>query len=485
MSTPKLDAVVNPLTYDICRYDKLRIEGHVGMSVDRAVEQLLKLRQAFNLDFDIIALNADDSSRTVFLPDDSKVADLQASYLACRNEFVCCATQLLNVLRRLEVSRAAADGFIRNVGANADNSESGKAMEFFLSSQASIGTTLELYIKTLTTMSELLPLDLKRFEPIRFAEAHRVFLAMSMAFKVWMCCIFGLWKTRLVAAAGIREAQVRLVAIQTEVDGADEHELIAKMKKHAMGLEPLEKSANSVDLGKGTSAAASALTFICMALKLLEMSICRLTDDCVAAKFETFYRGLVNRVSKISAISRFASAHPGMEHIAGTNRGGTFILVYREEREFRELALRIKNNSNRLMREEPLEVDFGDKTIAAITGADGLLRVRLPADVGEIRIFRDGFNIHNVALADVAGNNEVRFEPTSDAGLRELANDGDNPVRALSAQMQLLGKQIESELTGAQLVEQDERALLESLGLIDAGEAGVLTVRERSLRDHR
>ncbi len=51
------DKVVNPLKYELERYNFFRVEGHIGKQIDNALATIVQQKQSFSLPFDVIALN--------------------------------------------------------------------------------------------------------------------------------------------------------------------------------------------------------------------------------------------------------------------------------------------------------------------------------------------------------------------------------------------------------------------------------------------
>lgn len=53
------EAVTEPLRYDLEPYDFLRIEGHIGQKMPKALASILRIKQEARLPFDVVALSAD------------------------------------------------------------------------------------------------------------------------------------------------------------------------------------------------------------------------------------------------------------------------------------------------------------------------------------------------------------------------------------------------------------------------------------------
>jgi hypothetical protein len=86
-----LDAIVNPLKYDIERYNFFRVEGHVGKNYAQAVTTVINQRDQFNLPFEVVALSTATISRFVTSQDDHDChfKDLDSLYEVLIAELIC------------------------------------------------------------------------------------------------------------------------------------------------------------------------------------------------------------------------------------------------------------------------------------------------------------------------------------------------------------------------------------------------------------
>jgi hypothetical protein len=84
------DPVVNPLLYDIEKFDFFRVEGHIGKPVNDAIVKAKQLQQKYNLPFDIIALSADYIGALIKGEEpECVIQDLESDYRVLIAEFVC------------------------------------------------------------------------------------------------------------------------------------------------------------------------------------------------------------------------------------------------------------------------------------------------------------------------------------------------------------------------------------------------------------
>ena len=273
-----------PLLYDICEYPKLRIEGHVGMELQNAITQLKELRQEYNLPFELMTLKL-NASDNYLLADNSQIADLQGQYLVLRNELVCCLRDLIEILQnRLKL---LDEGVFRPL-----------ILYFFFVLHTSPGVPhpsriraivehyfpnfYDLYIQSLSTLAEQLPPNLKEFNIERFQAAHNLVHAMSTLVKSFI----NTWGELPQIPLSDNDPALLLRSRFTD--------------------------------------------FLSLVLNYVELFLDQIGENCLRAKFETLYGLFIERVERVGTLSRFTQEVQGLEHIAGTTKGGTFILVYED-----------------------------------------------------------------------------------------------------------------------------------------------------------
>ncbi len=279
----------NPLMVDLCGYPKLRIEGHVGKSVDIAVEELKELRSRYNLDFDILTLKLDGAPNRVYLPDDTKIADLQTLYSIERNRLVCCIEDMLELIREQKENISL---IMRYFAYNRARSTEGT-----LSSNAMYKTTYET-IKT-------------RFETLYSRLAQYV----------------------AVLPPHIKDFNMSALNLcHCDIDS-----LCMELKQYVRGEAPASVSSREETATSGTIGIINSS--IPPVVNTFETFLDTIRDRCLLASFGSILKGFLERVKTISLFSGFNTAVPGMEHIAGTMWGGTFILVYEEVTRKKQVTL--------------------------------------------------------------------------------------------------------------------------------------------------
>jgi hypothetical protein len=287
--------VESPLHYGICNYPKLRIEGHVGMQLQKAIVRLNRLRQQYNLPFEVMTLKLNDTNNYL-LADESLISDLQAQYLVLRNELVCCLRDLIAILQdrlKLEDERIFRPlilyyFFILYKNWGYPNYPS---LPNLISSR--IGVIVQqlfldfykLYLEALSSLEKALTPSLKDFSVARFQAAHNLVHAMS-------------------------------ILVKSLINSWGDLSLIPWPEPEATDPSfPLKSQFTDL---------------LSLVLNYVELFLAQIGENCLRAKFETLYELFVNRVERIGTLSQFTQEVHGLEHIAGTTKGGTFILVYED-----------------------------------------------------------------------------------------------------------------------------------------------------------
>ncbi len=96
-----------PLVFDFEAHDFFRIEGHIGMEKTHALQKIIKLRERYNLPFDIVLLRLGEKTGASDLKD-CEIAIFQAQYTKLRTDLMCALKEaeddnvepLLNKLRK-------------------------------------------------------------------------------------------------------------------------------------------------------------------------------------------------------------------------------------------------------------------------------------------------------------------------------------------------------------------------------------------------
>jgi hypothetical protein len=373
------ERITNPLKYDICKYPKLRIEGHVGKGLAEAIDTLTKLKQENNLNFDIIALKLDnDNSNQFYLADTSKIADLQALYLIERNDLVCC---LRDIIKLLEQSKGTISSVIYFIlyysfyyGRQTQNGIITPAYNAF-------NKFYSLYLDSLKNyLLEELPINLQDFDINDFEDAYNLVNSMSLLIKYFI----DTWN------------DVDLLLIR---DPRQEQE--TDQKKEVIILSDL----------------------LSLILNAFELFLDKILDDCLQARFATIYNLFSERVKNFSLFSRFTKKISGIEHIAGTNKDGTFILVYEQSRT-RIIEGNVIDNQGKAIAIRGLKVMIPfRKTSFVLTDDKGKFRINIPNGIKQLIFTKVGYKVQTIQLEEKTNDVDIPMIPLTPLD-KDLTNQG-------------------------------------------------------------
>lgn len=338
-------ALVTPLLADICSLPKLSIEGHVGKILEDAVNELKRLRRHYNLSFDLLALKLSRQLDEVAIADDALIADLQAQYLIERNELVCCLEDLLEYTKKHEKLIGALLLLILSLlFENSTVVNSGQ-----INWQDLISDLLDGYQVSISKMIEALPEDIRKFNFPLLNAIFPAFNAFTTLFKYGV----NTW-------------------------GDIESFLLTDRANTTFG---------SIAGKWMLSDLASAI------LNFWELFLDKVGDDCILGKFYTIATMFKTRLQTFTLFSSFNESIHGMEHIAGTTKGGTFILVYEDEEERKDVIGNVFDESGKAVEGAIIVNASNNNVMYGVTDSKGRFTIRVPKDVKSVRIVKPGHAI--------------------------------------------------------------------------------------------
>jgi hypothetical protein len=319
----------------------------VGKDLKTAVEDLKKLRQQFNLSFDILALKLDRRFDEIVIADENLIADLQTLYMAERNEIVCC---LEDLGKYTDDNKSSILFFLTEMAAVVFNIQGSSFVlnlvhDFF-------EQWLDAYMITIKEMVESLAPDIKEFDFPRMMQSFPAFTSFTSAFKY----IVNTW-------------------------GDVEAYMVYKMEN-----------------GGNAGARWLMSDLISVVLNFWELYLDKVTDDCILGKFYTIYSTFIERVKTFSLFSSFNKRIHGMEHIAGTTRGGTFILVYTDEDDRQIIEGKLIDDKGKAL-EGAMIMDDETGIFYGYTNDEGFYNVNVPRATKNLSYMKSGY---------VSGTNSVR-----------------------------------------------------------------------------
>ncbi len=340
------DNVVHPLLYDIERFDFFRIEGHIGKNVTNAISLVKTLQQENNLPFDITALSADYIGALVRGEEPKCVIqDLESNYrmiiaeLICKvHDAFCFAAKLPFVLPDRIVNFTAAN-FARATVEDATAIKSTLAFNPNLIEKVSHPFTSSLVnefqaIKQYTKGDTLLKLCNPGANTIGAA-----YINMKGQFANPVSVNTDLPVTSIqFHAFEFIDAIESILELVMNNELADVNTADLKTRNERLEKEVRVISAFAIlFLQKLESNDQSSLSDLAsdMYLDLLIFNLETILNLCFVEQVEALKSEYNRRMAQYRLAKNFSyyfKTHGGIEHKAGVPRGGTFILVYHEER---------------------------------------------------------------------------------------------------------------------------------------------------------
>ncbi|HTE12503.1 MAG TPA: hypothetical protein VK645_16080, partial [Chitinophagaceae bacterium] len=358
------DMVINPLFYEIEWYNFYRVEGHIGKNINTALTEVKSLQQNFNLPFDTVALSADYIGALVKGEEPQcSILDLESDYRILIAEFICklhdtfCYVAKLGFTPPLQI----LTGVFTNATAGASGSTTRKS--------AGAKKTAATKAKTAEKLLAAIP------DTINIVTDHPFISGLVSEFQA-------------IAAYTKGNTLVRLCAPAANTIGSYyNNSIIANKGKFVNPIQATDSSANAVlyrhffeftdsvesmlqilmtnslsVLNTSSFKAAynrfeAEVNVINMAMldfikaldandKIPDFTIDYLLDlfvdnvqmvmhTCIVERLDALKSEYLRRVAQYRLAKNFSyyfRTHSGIEHKAGVPRGGTFILVYHEER---------------------------------------------------------------------------------------------------------------------------------------------------------
>lgn len=331
--------LISSQLFDISKHAKISIEGHVGKELQEAIDALKDLRKRYNLSFDILALKLSPDFNQVTLAEESLIADLQALYLMERNEIVCCLEELHRFMKENEevilfLLILIISILLRN-NPNAD--------QLIVLFQQYLSTLFASYLAVLEALIKSLPDDVKKFNFQDFIDVYPAVSNFTALFKyginTWGDIEFFLFERKEPPVA---------IAVWTLAD------LISAL------------------------------------LNIWELHLDKIGDDCLPGKFYTIYTLMQSRLQTFCLFDRFNEQIHGMEHIAGTVHGGTFILVYEDAEEVKEITGEIVSVKGKPVEEAFIVNAENPAIVYGKTDKKGSYKIQIPAGESTIKIMKPG-----------------------------------------------------------------------------------------------
>ncbi|HEV3412123.1 MAG TPA: hypothetical protein VG101_06580 [Puia sp.] len=311
----------NPLEFDIEIYHFFRIEGHIGLPYQNAMNRLLYLRKTYNLPFDIVALSSQLLPRLTVLPT-CNFLDLETDLRLLRIEYLCKAFRCIYKLSQLPYGQAIlanqkgfnpADLAKLNEPSDADlisklpdgsvAYQYGDFLNFFSPAVNTVGQTYQGSVNSTGVFTN----------PIDSTYLNREFDTVMLGVYSGMFSLLNAGDNLFYTLLNNKLADLTLPTLTSA------HESFAT--RYSTFRTLVSTTVATADLPTLLAEIFGECGCDCLICLLEELLMLR----------KEYERRLQLYESQLEFVNYFLK-HPGLEHKAGVPKGGTFVLVYNDER---------------------------------------------------------------------------------------------------------------------------------------------------------
>jgi hypothetical protein len=315
---PGDEAIVNPLLYDIERFNFFRIEGHIGHDYTNVFASLLTQRRVYNLPFDIVAVSAELLSTNKTNLPVCNIEDLATDYHVLVSELTGRLVLPLCYLANLKVDEKVTP-FIQY---KANATKIAEEPPVFMQTNYKVGDFISRHcnpaVKTLGN---------DYLNDIGYPNTNTNTLKAILAdldmsgnfnFIYYVDAFFDSIEKLMMLLLTNNPASIDKT---TFIDTFDDYASI--LGKLATILEPGVIQNYKLTVQFDVAGLREELDDL--------MSFC--FDERLLALLEEYQRR-VNLYNLQLSFKQYYNAHPGLEHKAGVPKGGTFVIVYHKATDF-------------------------------------------------------------------------------------------------------------------------------------------------------
>lgn len=320
------DPTSQPLAYSIDDAGMLRVEGHLGRPRSEVVTALESLRAQWNLDFDIVTVRFGAASETE-RESVCSLADLEAAYVVTRAELLCAIDAAIELLGR--IAEKPKDSLIRE----------------FVDRRGKYGVEVDLRkLRYFAVEPSGVRIGEAPSRPIAAPERSVIELTgresalastttqfdtgtIAFVFDLLPKWVLDLLDPQARAEALARELLARLTAtreaLPEDVESFTAATLETRCEETRTAANNLLKAVTVLFASNGYEAKGFETEFVAVLEGLLEC--------CVVARIAAIAGLLEERAAALEddpSLGDFIKEHPGLEHIGGVPRGGTFVVVH-------------------------------------------------------------------------------------------------------------------------------------------------------------
>ena len=343
-----------PLKYNIDTFDFYRIEGHQGKDYQKVLEELDTLKTANGLAFDVKALSVNINTSNLNIDDyECEFEDLQVLLKAWTAEQNCILAEVADFFSsfstavpgankrepELEIKRSQlellndSENFSKgSIRTNIENTEKVEKITAKETVQPTIRTNFKVVnvvADNMNTSEDALGLEMKKAIDANKGGSVNDIIASARK-NLELKVNTEAWNQEPELKAFVVDKSVELMAYTHVLSQRMPDSLVlvdsVRVRDYKLSLSDLCALVKRLKAGYNSTKLADGLkAFIGLLINQLS-TVC-----CSGKKLETLLEEISNRKESILVrlqLSKFVEKHPGLEHKAGVEPGGTFILVY-------------------------------------------------------------------------------------------------------------------------------------------------------------
>lgn len=313
------DSVINPLLYDIEKYNFFRIEGHIGLPYTSVLTTLLSNRSIYNLPIDIVAISSELLLTPTGKIPQCNILDLETDFLLLITEFLCklflCILDLLFLSATGEKEGREPDyTMIPEYVEKLMTSKLYKAYDYIAVTGVPANSygdkVVTNYAKGIDVGQQLMD-DITCDNLAQSKVSSHVYNLLGSADKVFNTVL------------GNKLPAMTKAMLQSSMDDFTGSMATLTSSVRVAPTEGINDGAAPVVRGPDIAVIIRKLLddcccscLICIFLELLVL-------------IEEYLKRLLYYEDQLSFL-RYYQKHPGLEHKAGVPKGGTFVIVYNQ-----------------------------------------------------------------------------------------------------------------------------------------------------------
>lgn len=404
-----LSHIQEPLSFNTDRFDFYRIEGHQGKNWKTALDEIVGLKQKFGLAFDVKAVSVNINRESLNLDEyECEFEDLNVLLKAWTAEQECILAEVssffsgfslkepgLNIKTPIVATNLIRERDISVLAGSTPKIETSfeKANDFVLKDslimQPEVYKSPTLIQDNLTLTEDALGTVL--VNALKDSESKSVNDVIASAKELLTpVLVREVWQTQPDLKKLVIDDSVEILAWSNELIKRMPNVLVdfsdVKVESYKLTLNQLCIRVQRMKSSYQTSRLSESLKAV-MALLINQLAnVC-----CSGKKLEVLFSEINKRKESILVrlqLSKFAEQHPGLEHKAGVEPGGTFVLVYFNRVNTRPVTGQVASLSRISALLDQSEIATTKVTSLRVDELEGLLAIAKKEKVSEDELIR-------------------------------------------------------------------------------------------------